>query len=83
MRILPMEPKLYDILLETFNAAAEGEEVVCDVNPHCLWRNFSVIRKHAKLPAWDDAFQVMRRNAETDWAQRFPQYAVGVAGLPG
>jgi hypothetical protein len=49
---------------------------VCDVNTHCLWRNFTVIRKKSGLPAWDDAFQVMRRNCETDWAQRFPQYAV-------
>jgi hypothetical protein len=75
-RIVPIEPKLHGILLETFNAAAEGEKLVCDVNPHCLWRNLTVIRKHAGLPEWDDAFQVMRRNAETDWAQRFPQYAV-------
>jgi len=40
-----------------------------------LW-DFTVIRKRAALPAWKDAFQVMRRNCETDWAQRFPQYAV-------
>jgi len=52
------------------------QERVCDVSEHCLWRNFSVIRKRAGLPAWADAFQVMRRNCETDWAQRFPQYAV-------
>jgi hypothetical protein len=41
-----------------------------------LWRNFTVIRRHAELPAWEDAFQVMRRNCETDWAQKFPQYVV-------
>ncbi len=29
-----------------------------------------------RLPRWDDAFQVMRRNCETDWAQSFPQYVV-------
>lgn len=49
---------------------------MCDVNRHCIWRNFAVIRRHASLPAWKDAFQVMRRNCETDWAQQFPQYAV-------
>jgi integrase len=75
-RIVPIEPKLYDILFETLNSAGDGEEFVCKVSPHCLWRNFTVIRKRAGLLAWDDAFQVMRRNAETDWAQRFPQYAV-------
>jgi hypothetical protein len=73
---VPIEPRLYGLLLEAFDAAPDGEERICYVNPHCLWRNFTVIRKHADLPAWDDAFQVMRRNAATDWAQRFPQYAV-------
>jgi integrase len=75
-RIVPIEPKLYDILLEVFQHVPEGHERMCDVNPHCLWRNFQVIRKRAGLAKWDDAFQVMRRNCETDWAQRFPQYAV-------
>ncbi|MHC4639959.1 MAG: hypothetical protein ACYTBV_21090 [Planctomycetota bacterium] len=34
------------------------------------------IRKPAGLPRWKDAFEVMRKNCETDWAQRYPQYAV-------
>ena len=49
---------------------------VCDVNLHCVWRNFTIIRKKAVLPEGSDAFQVMRRNCETDCAQRFPQYVV-------
>jgi hypothetical protein len=49
---------------------------VCNVSRHCLWRNFQVIRNRAGLDPWEDAFQVMRRNCETDWAQRFPQYVV-------
>jgi hypothetical protein len=28
------------------------------------------------LPRWKDAFKVMRKNCETDWAQQYPQYAV-------
>ena len=75
-RVVPIEPKLYKMLITAFEEAPEGQQLVCDVNTHCLWRNFTVIRKNAGLPAWDDAFQVMRRNCETDWAQRFPQYAV-------
>ncbi len=75
-RIVPIDPKLYTILLTAFQEAPEGRKTVGVVNPHCLWRNFTVIRKHAGLPNWKDAFQVMRRNCETDWAQRFPQYAV-------
>lgn len=75
-RIVPIDPKLYPLLLEAREKAAADQTRVGDVNPHCLWRNFSVIRKHAGLPAWKDAFQVMRRNCETDWAQQYPQYAV-------
>ena len=28
------------------------------------------------MPRWKDAFKVMRKNCETDWAQQYPQYAV-------
>lgn len=75
-RVVPIVPKLHAILLEAFEHRRQDEIRVCDVSVHCLWRNFTVIRKWAGLSEWDDAFQVMRRNCETDWAQRFPQYAV-------
>ena len=35
-----------------------------------------VIRRRAGLEKWKDAFQVLRRNRETDWAQEYPQYVV-------
>ncbi len=75
-RTVPIEPKLYQLLVDVHESASSDQVRVCDVNAHSLWRNFRVIRQRASLPAWKDAFQVMRRNAETDWAQRFPQYAV-------
>jgi integrase len=74
-RIVPIDPRLHALLIEA-RAADQAQERVCDVSGHCLWRNFQVIRKRAALPRWKHAFQVMRRNCETDWAQRFPQYAV-------
>lgn len=50
----------------------------------CQWKNsmVSILDKPfpcilgALLSKWKDAFKVMRRNCETDWAQRYPQYAV-------
>ncbi len=75
-RIVPIEPKLYQILCVALEHVSANQMRVCDVSPHCLWRNFTVIRERAGLPAWDDAFQVMRRNCETDWANRFPQHVV-------
>jgi integrase len=76
-RIVPIEPRLSAMLTESrANAGPDQDRICAGVSQHCLWRNFQVIRKRAGLPAWEDAFQVMRRNCETDWAQKFPQYAV-------
>jgi len=75
-RVVPIEPKLYQLLLKAFAQAEEGEQRVCPISQHCLWRNFQIIRKRAELPRWKDAFKVMRKNYETDWAQAYPQYAV-------
>ena len=77
-RVAPIEPKLYQLLLGAFDQAENGEERVCAISKHCLWRNFQAIRRRAGLRRWKDAFKVMRRNCETDWAQRYPQYAVSV-----
>ena len=77
-RHVPIESKLYALLLECFEQAAEGEVRICPISRFGLWRNFQVIRKRAGLPRWKDAFQVLRRNCETDWAQTYPQYAVSV-----
>ncbi len=75
-RTVPVVPELYEMLLAGFEAAKEGQELVCPVSHHGLWRNFQVIRQRAGLAKWKDAFQVMRRNCETDWAQKYPQYVV-------
>ena len=75
-RVVPIEPKLYKLLLNAFNDAEESEKRICPISEHSIWRNFQVIRKRAGLEKWKDAFKVMRRNQETDWAQRYPQYVV-------
>ena len=75
-RIVPLEPKLYELLLDAFAIAEEGQKRICPISKHDMWRDFQVIRSIAGLPRWKDAFKVMRRNCETDWAQRYPQYAV-------
>jgi len=77
-RVVPIGPKLYQLLLDAFDKAEEGQERICHISRHGLWRNFQVYRKQAGLEKWKDAFKVLRRNCETDWAQRYPQYAVSV-----
>ena len=63
-------------MLDAFTVAEEGENRVCPISKHGLWRNLQVYRKRAGLEKWKDAFKVMRRNCETDWAQVYPQYVV-------
>jgi len=75
-RVIPIGPKLYQLLLEAFDQAEESEERVCLISQHGLWRNFQIYRKRAGLKRWKDAFKVLRRNCETDWTQKYPQYAV-------
>ena len=75
-RVIPIQPRLYELLLHAFEQSEEGEERICPISRHGLWRNFQAIRRRAGLDKWKDAFQVMRRNCETDWAQEYPQYAV-------
>ena len=77
-RVVPIGPKLYQLLLDAFDKAEEGQEQICHISRHGLWRNFQIYRKRAGLEKWKDAFKVLRRNCETDWAQRYPQYAVSV-----
>lgn len=76
LRIVPIGAKLYELLLDAFAVAEEGEKRVCPISKHGMWRNFQVYRERAGLEKWKDAFQVMRRNCETDWAQTYPQYVV-------
>ena len=68
-RIMPIEPELYNILLEALETAHEKElliiptESIVDSN---LWRDFGVICKRAGLNRWEKWCQVLRKNCETD-----------------
>jgi len=75
-RVVPIGPKLYQLLLDAFDQAEEGEKRICPISQYGLWPNFQVYRKRAGIERWKDAFKVLRRNCETDWAQKYPQYAV-------
>lgn len=49
-RVVPIEPKLYQLLLDAFDQAEEIEERICPISKHCLWRKFQTIRNRAALP---------------------------------
>jgi len=48
-RVVPIEPKLSQLLLDAFAQAEEGVKRVCPISRHCLWRDFQSIRKRAGL----------------------------------
>lgn len=78
-RVVPIELRLHELLLEAFEAAEEGEKYVVPkgmVSRSSIRNRFLSIIERAGLPQWEDLFQVLRRNAETDWAQHYPQYVV-------
>src|SRR5205823_6070153 len=39
-RIVPIVPRLYELLQIILPATCNGAARVCEVNEHCLWRNF-------------------------------------------
>lgn len=78
-RIVPIKPELYDILREAFTANSGQDKLVIPqrfISRFNLWRDFGVICKRAGLERWSDWCQVLRRNCETNWAQKYPQYVV-------
>jgi integrase len=77
--VVPIAPALYSILLEAFFTASEHENLVLPQRSSIrsnLWRDFGVLCRRTGLERWPDWCQVLRRNCETDWAQRYPQYVV-------
>jgi integrase len=78
-RVVPIEPELYSFLLNAFSAASDCERSVIPegsiVRPN-LWRDFGVICRRAGLKRWAKWCHVLRKNCETGWAQRYPQYVV-------
>ena len=78
-RIVPIEPCLHGLLLEAFEAAEPGDPFVLPasmVSRSSVRKRFEAIIRQAGLVQWQNLFQVLRRNRETDWAQKYPQYVV-------
>ena len=75
-RVVPIEPELFQLILDAFAEAEECQVRIVAISHNNLRRQFHRICKSAGLEPWEDCFQVLRRNRETDWAQTYPQYVV-------
>jgi len=75
-RQVPIEPRLQRLLLAVFVNAGAGQKRVIRLPRNNLHRRFRRIVKAAGLTPWAAPFQSLRQSCETEWAGRYPQYAV-------
>jgi len=75
-RVVPIVPKLAEVLREAFEAADEGQQHIITLSRNNLRRNLHVVLERLGIKPWLDAFQTLRRSCETEWSQTFPQHAV-------
>jgi integrase len=61
-RVTPVEPKLYELLLDAFDQAENGVEQVCAISKHCLWR---ISRLFVSEPGWRNGKTPLRLCEET------------------
>lgn len=75
-RVIPITPKLMEILQDAFDQAEPGQERVVTKSTNNLYREFAVIIKMAGVTPWANTFQTLRTSCEIQWAQTYPQFAV-------
>lgn len=76
-RLVPIVPRLLELLQERFDAVPEGEEFLVKIKgAGGRRRKMVAIMESAGVEAWADTWQTLRRSCEIEWAQAYPQYAV-------
>lgn len=71
-RVVPMTPRLHEILLAAFEAAEDGADLVAPVNDGNLIRTVEGIIRRAGLTPWPKPLHTLRKNCETDWLAEYP-----------
>ncbi len=66
-RVVPMCPRLHDLLVEAFAAAPVGHGTACGLSPYNLRRNGVATARRAGLTPWPKFFQSLRSSCEIDW----------------
>lgn len=76
VRSVPIVPALAKILSEAFYAAPDRATRIVTLSRNNLHRGLEIILTRAGLEPWDDLMQTLRRSRETQWAMKYPAYAV-------
>ena len=76
-RIVPISPRLMELLRERFEQMPDGEERLVTIRgAGARRRKMAAIMDRAGVERWADTWQTLRRSCEIERAQNFPQYAV-------
>jgi len=76
-RVVPITPRLMELLQQRFDECNEGEEHLITINGKgALIRQVRRIWARAGVEPWSRLWQTLRSSCEKEWAMTFPQYAV-------
>ena len=75
-RRVPAVPLLHDLLTKGTRRESGDRPVVAGLCRTNLWRDFRVILRCAGIRPWKKWCHTLRKNCETDWAERFPIHVV-------
>lgn len=76
-RIVPIMPKLMELLQDRFDEADEGQECLVTISGKgAVIRRVRSIWKRAGVEPWKRLWQTLRQSCEKEWAMTIPQYAV-------
>jgi integrase len=85
-RVVPIVPRLAEVLREAWELAEPGAEYVVDLPQYRdsaeNWINCNIrtqlarIARRAGVPAWKRPFRVLRSSCVTDWAREHPVHCV-------
>ena len=77
VRLVPIVPRLREILADAFDAAKEGERLVVPMaaRPGANLRTTAEkVIERAAVETWPRLFQNLRASCETDWVQKYPAH---------
>ena len=79
-RVVPIMPRLMELLQDRFDEAEPGEERLFRIRPAGGYTRkvFDRVVQEAGVEPWAGLFQTLRSSCEQQWAMTFPQYAVSL-----
>jgi integrase len=76
-RVIPISPRLMQLLQQRFDSADEGEQRLITIRGQgAVRRRVQALCEKAGVELWDRLWQTLRCSCEMSWAKSIPQYAV-------